>query len=129
MVLVASTPPWLTVSPNFITSSLFYVTHQVLLGTNVLDPTSKLYAEIQGRPEEVPFVRRAEHLIHLELADVACHHPIIGSCALVGGEPVPAVTCLIVDLLQPPKGRPLAKHAKGALSGVLCYCESVGFLL
>ena len=49
-------------------------------------PSSRLYAEIRGGPEKVLFVRRAEHLIHLELAEVACYHPIMGSCALVGGD-------------------------------------------
>ena len=67
-------------------------------------PTSQLYAEIRGGPEKVPFVRRAEHLIHLELADVACHHPTVGSCTLVGGDTILAPTCLIVDLCSPRKG-------------------------
>ena len=49
-------------------------------------PDSRLYAEIRGGPEKLQFVRRAEHLIHLELAEVACYHPIMGSCALVGGD-------------------------------------------
>ena len=60
-------------------------------------PSSQLYAEIRGGPKKVPFVRRAEHFIHLELADVACYHPILGSCALVGGDSIFASACLIVD--------------------------------
>ena len=67
-------------------------------------PSSKLYAEIRGGLEKAPFVRRAEHLIHLELADVACHHPVVGSCALVGADPTHASACLIIDLYSLRKG-------------------------
>lgn len=76
-------------------------------------PSSRLYTEIRGGPKKVPFVRRAEHLIHLELADVACYHPILGSCALVGGNLILASTCLIVEICSLRKGALWPSMLKG----------------